>query len=169
MEEKVKDSEITIENETAIYHLNYQGEVGGTYLGTFKFRTFLTPAQALDADRDFRELLGPNANFAATNAENIAYALAQLKQRIIEAPPFWSTNAGRFGGSSVKDLGCLDLVLEAAVASEVKFRKEMTKRHEDSLKRLQAILDKRKDEEKINEEFSKEQKDEDSDGVKIGS
>jgi hypothetical protein len=158
MEEKVKESDITIENDTASWGITYQGQIGGTYLGVFRFRTFLTPAQLLEADRDFRELLGPNAQFAATNAENIAYALAQLKQRIIESPPFWRETSSRFGGSSVKDLDCLDLVLEAAVASEIKYRKLLAIRHEEALKKLQAVVEKRKEQDKINEEFAKEPK-----------
>lgn len=157
MEDKVKDSDITIENDTAIWHLSHQGQVGGTYLGIFKFKTYLTPAQVLEADRDFRELLGPNSQFAATNAENIAYSLAQLKQRVTESPPFWRDNAGRFPGSSVKDLDCLDLVLEAAISAEVKYRKLVSQRHDDALKKLQAIVDKRNEQEKINEEFENEE------------
>lgn len=153
MEEKVKESDIIIENETAIWSLNHQGQVGGTYLGIFKFRTFLTPAQILEADRDFRELLGPSAQFAATHAENIAYSLAQLKQRIIESPPFWRDGNSRFGGASIKDIDCLDLVLEASIVSEVKYRKMLSERHEQALKRLQAIIDKKKEEDQINREI----------------
>jgi hypothetical protein len=174
-DEKVKDSEITLENDTAVWHLSFQGQVGGTYLGTFKFRTFLTPSQVLDADRDFRELIGPNAQFAATNAENIAYALAQLRHRVIESPPFWKEGSSRFPGSNVKDLECLELVLEAAIASEVKYRKAIAERHAESIKKIQAMMEKRKEEEKINQEFAKEgkrakrkAKDEDPDGVKLG-
>lgn len=156
METKVKESDISIENETALWQLNFQGQIGGTYLGLFRFKTFLTPAQVIDADRDFRELMGPNLQYAATNAENIAYALAQLKHRVIESPPFWRDGSSRFPGSSVKDLECLELVLEAAIACELKYRKEIAKKHEESLKKLQAVIEKRKVEEKINEEFKEE-------------
>jgi hypothetical protein len=165
MEDTVKESDITIENDTALWSITHQGEIGGTYLGTFRFKTFLTPSQVLEADRDFRELIGPNAQFAATNAENIAYALAQLKQRVIDSPPFWK-DGSRFPGSSIKDLDALQLVLEASIMAEVKYRKVLTEKHENDLKRLKSIMDKKAEMEKINEEF-KEKKDEDPKGNKL--
>lgn len=160
MDEKIKDTDITIENGVASWDMIFHGAVGGSYMGNFKFRCFLTPMQLIEADRDFRELIGTNAQFAATNAENVAYALAQLKQRVLESPPFWRENAGRFGGGGIKDMDVLDLVLEAAVASEVKFRKELTQRHEESINRIKELMEKRKEQEKINQELADEKQEE---------
>ena len=158
MESRVKESDITINDGTASWSLVHHGALGGTYMGLFRFRCFMTPLQTLEADRDFRELLGPNAAFAATNSENIAYSLAQLKQRILEAPPFWMENATRYGGGGLKDLEVLDLVLEAAVVAELKYRKEIADRHQDAIKRIQKTMDKRLEEEKINAEFAEKAK-----------
>ena len=153
MESKVKESDITLTNDEATWDLVYHGPIGGTYMGRFKFRCFLTPMHALEADRDFRELLGPNAQFAITNSENIAYSLSQLRQRVIEAPPFWYENTGRFGGGGVKDLGILDIVLDAAVSAEVKYRQELKKRHEDAIARVNKEIERRQKEEEINKEI----------------
>lgn len=156
MEEKVKESDITLENDVATWDLLYHGAIAGSYMGTFKFRCFMTPMQLLEADRDYRELLGTNASFAATEADNVAYCLAQLKQRIIESPPFWKEGGGRFPGGALKDLEILNLVLEAAVQAEVKYRKALTQRHEDAINRMKAHMEKRKEMEKINDEIQED-------------
>lgn len=153
MDEKIKESDITIENDVATWDIIHHGAVGGTYLGTFKFRCFLTPMQVVEADRDFRELLGPNAQFAAQNSENIAYALAQLKHRVLESPPFWTDSGFRFKGGGIKDLDVIDLVLEAAVMSEVKYRKQLADRHAEAIDRIKKTIEDRKDREKLEEEF----------------
>jgi hypothetical protein len=153
MNEKVKPSDIMIENDIGSWNLLHHGGIAGSYMGLFKFRCFLTPLQIVEADKDFRDLLGPNAAFAASNAENVAYALAQLRQRIVSAPPFWTEGAGRYGGGGIKDHDILDLVLEAAVTAEIKFRADLTKRHEEAIDRIKALMEKRKKDEVVNEEF----------------
>ncbi len=144
MDEKVKESDVTLEaNAVASWDMVHHGAVGGTYMGTFKFKCYLNPIQLIEADRDFRELLGPNSQFAATNAENIAYSLAQLKQRVISAPPFWTETYSRFPGGGVKDIDVLELVLEAAIVAEVKYRKDLNKKHEDAISRIKQTIENR--------------------------
>jgi len=157
MDEKVKQSDITLENDVGVWNLIHHGGIAGSYLGQFKFRCFLTPMQTIEADKDFRDLLGPNASFAASNVENTAYALAQLRQRIVSAPPFWTEGAGRYGGGGIKDQDVLEFVLEAAVVAEVKFRKELAVRHEAALDGIKKLMEKRREEEKVNQEFETKQ------------
>lgn len=142
---EVLDSDISLNTEegTATWNLTFQGRMGGTYMGTFKFRCSLTPTQYLDADRDFRDLLGKNAELAGTHAEDVAYSLAQLRQRVMEAPPFWN-DGGRYGGGGVKDHDVLSKVLNAAIASELKLRKELEERHEKAINQLKEFLESKK-------------------------
>jgi hypothetical protein len=118
----------------------------------FKFLCSLNPIQYIEADKDYRELLGKNAEFVSTHADTIAYALAQLRQRVLDAPPFWYEKGTRYGGSGLKDHEILEVILEAAVKSEVKYRQELQKKHEEAINKLKEALDKRK----LNEEIKKE-------------
>lgn len=153
--EKVKESEVRLDqNGVASWDINYHGDVSGTYLGTFRFRCSLTPLQYVDADRDFRDLLGTNAQFASTHAENLAYALAQLRHRIIEAPPFWTDGGGRYGGAAVKDHDVIDLVLEAAVQSELKYRSELRKRHAEAIEKIKKQVEDKDNVDKITAEMA---------------
>jgi len=137
-----EDVRVNLDDGTAYYNLTHTGKIGGLYVGAFRFHCSLTPLQYLEADRDYRNLLGENASLATTHADNIAYALAQLKQRVLEAPPFWNSAGGRFGGGHIKDHDLIDLLLEAAVQAEMNYRKALEERHADALKRLQAQVEK---------------------------
>lgn len=155
---KVDPKDIVIESGSASWDINTSEAIGGTYMGTFKFRCVLSPMQIIEANRDYRELLGIHPASADPTADNLAYALSQLRQRVILAPPFWELNQTKFGGSNVKDIGVIDLVLEASFAAEVKYREELKQKHSQSLVRLkQALEDKFKQEEennKVNEELN---------------
>ena len=112
------------------------GDLGGTYKGTFQFRTFLNPIQQLQAGREFRELLGNNPAFASDTESNLAFAISQLKQRIIKSPPFWSS-AAQDGGvaGNIGDLNVIALVLDAAIRAEHAFKERITKEREAVLER----------------------------------
>lgn len=153
---EVDPNKILIDLEgVAIWELDAFGAIGGTYKGKFKFRTALSPIQEIDADRDYRELLGKNSEFASGHTENLAYILAQLKYRVLEAPPFWNDGMSRFPGGQVKDIEILELIMRAAVESEGKFRKSLKEKHKQSLERLQKVMEDRIEQERLTEELEK--------------
>lgn len=154
LNEKVSDSDITVnlEDGTATYTLKHHGQVGGTYIGVFKLLCSLNPIQYIEADKDYRELLGKNAELASTHADTVAYALSQLRQRILESPPFWNEKGGRYGGAHLKDHEILEIMLEAAVKAEIKYRRELQAKHEEAVSKIKAALEKRKVDEELEEE-----------------
>src|SRR5665213_765139 len=86
------NTDLTIIGSTAIWTLPpTQGDVQGTYTGSFEFRCFLNPLQHLQASREYRELLGNLGALATESEGNISFALTQLKHRILKAPPFWTS------------------------------------------------------------------------------
>lgn len=155
METKVKQTDIFIQNDHATWNMVHLGALGGRYEGTFKFSCFLSPMQVISADKDYRDLLGNNPTLASSLADNLAYALSQLKYRVLEAPPFWN-DGSRFPGSSVKDIDVIDLVLEASIVAEIKYREELSKRHEDAIVKLKTAIQQKEEAEKLNEELNNE-------------
>jgi hypothetical protein len=150
---QVTFDDITIEQEYAIWELQDTAPIGGTYMGTFKFRCYLTPIQMIEADRDYRFLLGDHSpNLASETVENYAYSLAQLKQRVVQAPPFWN-DGSRFPGGNVKDKEIIALVFEAAIQAELKYRSQLEKRHKLQLEKLSKYIEKQNEINKLAEEM----------------
>ena len=87
------NTDITLEGDTATWLMpQMNGELQGTYTGSFRFRTFLDPLRRLQAGREYRELLGPYPDLVSEADGHLAYALSQLKQRVISSPPFWTAS-----------------------------------------------------------------------------
>ena len=151
---QVNPNDVTIENGIAIWDLNLTAPIGGTYQGTFKFRCALTPMQELEADRDYRELLGKNAEFANTRSENLAYTLSQLRQRVIQGPPFWNDGTSRFPGGQIKDSEILEVVLEASVQAEIKYREQLRDKHKKSIESLKKAIQRQEHEADVEKELA---------------
>jgi hypothetical protein len=120
--------EITITGSRAKWTMPpTQGELQGTYTGTFEFKCFLTPTEQLQAGREHRALLGNLAHMASEIEYKLAYALTQLKLRIVSAPPFWSST-GQDGGiaGNIGDTNVIGLVLNAAELAETMYKTKMT-------------------------------------------
>jgi len=118
----LKRKDITIEGSTATWELAAQGDIMGLYTGQFKFRCYLTPTQKLAAGRLYRTLLGDHPTTALTHEDNMSFTLAQLKYRVISGPPFWESAIGLDGiVGDIPDEKILDIIFEAAVASELKY------------------------------------------------
>lgn len=146
----VTEDDIRIDPDgNGLWEINLTGKIGGTYQGLFKFRSVLSPIQQISADREYRELLGKNAELVSTHIENYAVILTQLKQRIIEAPPFWNDGASAFPGSHIRDDEVLDAVFRASVMAETKYRKQLTEKHKQSIERLKAAIQRQEEEEKL--------------------
>jgi hypothetical protein len=129
--------DIILEGSTATWDMGIiQGDVHGTYSGTFKFRCFLTPTQNLAAAREYRELLGPQLMLAPESDGHTAFALTQCKYRILSSPPFWTAplQNGEMPGN-IPDLNVILAVLDAAISSETKYRALMTKERDKMLTR----------------------------------
>ena len=128
-------NDVLISGSTATWDMGQvQGEVSGTYMGTFQFRCFLTPTQTLAASREYRELLGPQLMLAPEFEGQLAYALVQTKHRILKAPPFWTapTQNGELPGN-IPDLNVILLVLDAAIVAETKYRESKAKERDEAL------------------------------------
>lgn len=142
---QLTENDIVIEGSNAVFDLNMTAPVGGTYMGTFKFRCVLSPLQIIDADRDYRDLIGNQPSLVSETADNLAFSLSQLKQRVIVSPSFWTENSGRFPGGGVKDFEIISKVLEAAFLAENKYRRLLQEKHETAIKRLQSAIERKKE------------------------
>ena len=124
----MNENEITIQGSIATWVMpRMESEYGGTYTGTFKFRCYLNPLQTLEAGREYRSLLG-NMGHAATNLENnLAFALSQLKQRVISAPPFWTSTKESGIEGNIGDVAIILAVINAAERAELMFKENIQK------------------------------------------
>ena len=153
-EESEKRDDIKIEGDVATWDISAVGNIKGTYLGTFKFRCFLTPLQQIAAGREERALVGENFSFAPEHEKFLAYALTQLKYRIISAPPFWSSanpNANMPG--DLPDGEIVSLILGAAIDSELKYKNEIKARKEAAIDRAKKANDAIIEAQKLEEEL----------------
>jgi len=131
------------EDSTVTFRL---AEVGSrsrtTYEGAFRVKTGLSPFDELAAGRDMRSLLGDYGVQALDHEANIAYALSQLRYRIVEAPLFWTEKSREgFGGADLDSnvtLAVLNLAIEAEVQATKRFKEEAKRR----LKQMAAALEK---------------------------
>lgn len=143
------DTDITIENSIATWVMpQTSGDIQGTYTGTFQFRCYLDPIRQLQAGREYRELIGPNALLATETEGNLAFALTQLRHRVLKSPPFWSSTLqdSAFAGN-IGDLNIITMVLDASIRAENLYKEMMAKERE-------AILDRNI---KVSEEMIKNQ------------
>ena len=140
----MSDTDLMIEGHTAIWSIppGTQGDIGGTYSGQFKFKTYLSPMQMLAANKEYREMLGANASSASEHDGYLAYALTQLKYRVISSPPFWTTpqQNGAMAGS-IPDENVILAVLDAAVRAETVFKAKMASERDSVLKRTITIAE----------------------------
>jgi len=75
---------------TAEFFIDTEDEFKQTVRGKFIVKCYLSPIENIKADRFFRQLLGEHLEHANKNARDSAFALSQLKYRIIKHPPFWA-------------------------------------------------------------------------------
>src|ERR1700681_2088031 len=92
MADEVERSDLIIEGNTCTWDISMSGDIHGLYTGQFRFRCYLTPTARLAASRDYRSLLGENPTLALQHDDDLAFALSQLKHRVISAPPFWTSS-----------------------------------------------------------------------------
>jgi len=141
-EKSLERSDLIIEGNTATWHMRLEGDIHGTYVGAFRFKCYLSPLQQIAADRERRELLGPQPFAASEHESFLAYALTQLKYRIITAPPFWaSANPAELAGD-IADENIIGAVLDAALGAEMKYKSQLKKKKLDAIERSKSAVEK---------------------------
>jgi hypothetical protein len=141
----MENTEMTIEGSTATWVMpRTDGELGGTYTGSFQFRCYLNPIQILQAGREYREFLGSLGAQASITEGHLAYALSQLKYRILKAPPFWTSTLQESGiQGNIGDLNVILVILDAAMDAEKIFKENAAKERESLLDRAIAAGEQR--------------------------
>lgn len=128
-----------LDGNVATWEMRLDGNISGTYTGTFKFRCFLTPLQKIAANREMRELLGSHMTMAPEHEANLAFALTQLKHRVISAPPFWGTN-GTLAGD-LPDANVVMEVLDASIEAELKYMQQIKQKKLDAIERAKKAAE----------------------------
>lgn len=133
----MENNDIVITGHTAKWTLPpTQGEVLGTYMGPFEFRCYLTPTQTLEAGREYRSLLGSLPEYASEKEKELAFALVELRYRIIKAPPFWTATLSESGyAGNVPDTNIIMTVYVKAMVAESMFKDKLNKESEMLLER----------------------------------
>lgn len=145
----MENEDIRIEGDIATWEMRKEGDISGTYVGVFKFRCYLTPLQNIAAGREQRELLGSNMALATEHDAFLAYALTQLRQRIVQAPPFWSSaGVNKTHDGDIADEDILQLILDAAIRAEIKYKADRKKRKEEAIERANRFIEAKKAQEK---------------------
>lgn len=122
-----------IEGSEAKFEINIIGRfTKETYIGKFKVKCLLSPLEEIEADKIYRELLGNNYHLSDEIIKQKAFALAQLKLRVIDCPPFWVNDY--IGGGHVSDSNVILEVLDKAIEAQEKYidgkEQEMKNRQE---------------------------------------
>jgi hypothetical protein len=142
--------------------MRLDGNIHGTYVGAFRFKCYLSPLQQIAANREYREILGPNPSFASEHESFLAYALTQLKYRIISAPPFWASQNPATLAGDIADENIISAVLDAALGSEIKYKSQLKKKKLDAVARAKAATEKLMNDEEGEDEDEDESPSEES-------
>tara|TARA_R100000951_G_C2653160_1_gene185153 strand:+ start:5278 stop:5766 length:489 start_codon:yes stop_codon:yes gene_type:complete len=111
-----------------------------TYKGMFKVKCILGPLEVIESDALYRKLLGDsNPNFASEYVGSLAYALSQLKYRIIDAPA-WYKNDIKMDGSHVDDAILLS-IFDVAVEAEEEYRKGIEEKYQKARNSVVEAID----------------------------
>lgn len=128
---------IRIEGSEAKFDVNILGNITKqSYIGTFKVKCLLSPLEDIEADKLYRDLLGNNFHLADKAVKDKALALAQLKVRVLEAPPFWENEY--IGGGHISDSNVILDVIDLAIQAQ----EEYVKQKEEEMKQRQELLTK---------------------------
>lgn len=127
-------------DDKAIFKINVIGaKTKQTFMGAFKVKPMLSPIEIITADKRYREILGNNAHLASEHVRQLAFALTQLEQLIIEAPPFWFEDE-MIGGGHITDLNVVLHVLDKAIEAQELYKEKQDKEFEESKERLSKMI-----------------------------
>ena len=91
---KIPDDLVVQPEGVAIFTINEEGQIQGSYKGVFTLRCYLSPLDSLAAGREFRNLLGPFADSASEQDRYTAFCMSQLAKRVIKGPPWGNYRHG---------------------------------------------------------------------------
>lgn len=127
---------------TAEFFVNIEAAANKqTYQGQFKVKCVLSPLEYIQSDATYRELLGKtNPQFATEYVAQLAYALAQLKYRLMDSPSWYKNEVNGIDGSNVDDKILLH-IFEKAIQCEEDYRKGMEERSKQAKERVKKAVD----------------------------
>ena len=134
---KLPDDLIVNPDGTAVFTIQEEGEVQGSYRGTFILKCYLNPMETLSAGRLFRDYLGPNGELASENDRFLAFALAQLQKRVIKGPPWWQVEGTQ---GNIPDTNILSITLDRAITAEAAFKARLKQKKDAALQQAQEAL-----------------------------
>lgn len=105
------------------------------WFGDFKVKKSLSLRDQLARDRHRRALLGEEPGAADARADSIAYMLAEIWPRIVEAPAWWREQAN---GLDLLDDNMLTVVYNAVMAVDVQVVRLRQKEEAEARKKLEA-------------------------------
>ena len=112
-----------------------------TYKGQFKVKCILNPLEYINSDALYRELLGKtNPQYASEYVSQLAYALSQLKYRIIKSPSWFKNNSTGVDGSNVDDKILLQ-IFEKTIQAEEDYRKGIEERYNSAKEEVKKAID----------------------------
>jgi len=125
----------------SVAEFDYHGvgdKTNSTYMDTFRVKTIISPMDLIKADRLYRELIGSvNPHMASSDTQNFAFALSQLKIRLLDPIPEFFKNK-ELDGSHL-DANVLIDIINLAIDAEEAYQKQA----QDRLKAMQDMLAKR--------------------------
>jgi len=137
----INEIRIDMEKEQATFTIDAIGSFDKKrYVAGFVVKAFLNPIDRISADKLRRELLGPNPESAGSEEKTMAFALAQLKYRVIEAGPFWFKGSD-IGGAALKNDNIIYHVFNLATKAEEEYGKLLSQEAEQMEKALNNSLD----------------------------
>lgn len=108
-----------------------------SYKGQFKVKCILSPLEYINADANYRELLGKtNPQYASDYVSQLAYALSQLRFRIMECPSWYNKQ-----GDGVRDDKVLLDIFDKAVECEQQYREGIVKRFKSAQESVRSAVD----------------------------
>lgn len=127
---------------TAEFFVNLEAAADkSTYKGHFKVKCVLSPLDYIQSDATYRELLGKtNPQFANDYVAQLAYALSQLKYRIISNPSWFDNNINGIKGSNVDDKILL-YILDKAIQSEEDYRNGIEEKYKKARDEVKEAID----------------------------
>jgi hypothetical protein len=127
---------------TAEFFVNIEAAADkSTYKGHFKVKCILSPLDYIQSDATYRELLGKtNPQLADAYVSQLAYALSQLKYRIISNPSWFDNDVNGIKGSGVDDKILL-YILDKTIEAEEKYRNGIEDKYKKAREEVQESID----------------------------
>jgi len=145
---RLKDTTLEINSDgMAKFSVNMVGgKTMQTYLGNFKAKCLLNANEYIRANREFMDLIGDSKNLG--DPEEIAFALVQLKYRLVDVPPFWQSQNSPYDGGEIKDYNIITSVFNICMDAEREYEKMMQEDYDkvkEKIKKQREALVKKKE------------------------